>query len=587
MISRTAAIVLCTLASASPALAAGDPIMPLDQVRAGMACTGASVVKGTDIATFAVRVDDVLGASDIRASRVLVTVSGPAVDATGVGPGFSGSPVSCPAADGTPLVIGAISETVGAYGGRTALVTPIQAILGEPVDPPQGSAPRSARARGILRAARPIAEPLSISGLSTPVGRVFERASRRAGRRLIAAPASPRQVVGAPSLRPGSAVTVSLATGDISAGAIGTVAYVDGDAVWAFGHPFDGVGRRELFLSAAYVFAVVSNPAATEEASTYKLAAPLANIGTLRQDGISAVVGRVGALPRSFPVRLNTRDLDTGRTGTLQVQVADERRVGTPAGVSALTIVAPAATAQAVYAAFGGSPVRQSDELCLRIAVRQSRKPLRFCNTYVGAGGGLESLIGGPIVADVSAATQILDLYDASNLDVTGVTADLRVRRGLRLASLARLSGPRAARRGSDVTVRASLTSPGGGKLTRTIKVHVPKGMPAGERDLLLEGTPPDGASGSGDAAEIDLSSLFEPADGPAAGPVSVKDLAMAIAGLHRYDGVTARFLPPGARVQSDLPGGAEGVAQRSRETYRERELRVAGSARLRITIRR
>ena len=67
-----------------------------------------------------------------------MTVSGPAVDATGVGPGFSGSPITCPGADGTPRIVGAITETIGAYGGKTVLATPIAAILGEPVDPPRG-----------------------------------------------------------------------------------------------------------------------------------------------------------------------------------------------------------------------------------------------------------------------------------------------------------------------------------------------------------------------------------------------------------------------------------------------------------------
>ena len=62
------------------------------------------------------------------------------VDDTGVGPGFSGSPITCPGADGTPRIIGAITETIGAYGGKTVLVTPIQAILGESVDPPQAAA---------------------------------------------------------------------------------------------------------------------------------------------------------------------------------------------------------------------------------------------------------------------------------------------------------------------------------------------------------------------------------------------------------------------------------------------------------------
>ncbi|HEY5142791.1 MAG TPA: hypothetical protein VII98_04775 [Solirubrobacteraceae bacterium] len=591
MIQRAAAVALLLLAWAAPAHAAGPPIMPLDQVRAGIDCTAASVVRGTDISTFAAHVDDVLGSSDIRQARILVTVSGAAIDATGVGPGFSGSPVSCPGPDGAPLIVGAISETIGAYGGKTVLVTPIQAILGESVDPPQAATHAPRRTRALLRAARPIAEPLSISGLSPAVGAGVVRAARLAGRAVISAPARPRQAAGAPApLQPGSAMAVGLSSGDVQEGAIGTVAYVDGDTVWAFGHPLDGAGRRELFLSDAYVYDVVNNPLGTQDAATYKLASPTTDVGTLRQDGISAVVGRLGALPRRFPATFATRDLDTGRTGALHVQVADERAVGLPTGTSALSTVAPTAVAQAIYNALDGSPVNQTDQLCLRISVRQARRPLAFCNRYAGAGGGADALLGGPLVADVVAATQLIDAYGATNLDITGVNADVRVQRGLQLASLASLRGPVSARRGSDVSVGARLIRPGGATLTRTIRVHVPEGMPTGARDLLLKGTSADQTSGSGSdsSTTIDLSNLFAGSPGEGSdGPTSVRELGLAMSAIHRYDGVTTRFLPPGADPQTELPGGAEGVAQRSRETYRDAQLRIAGSARLRITIRR
>ncbi len=588
MITRAVAVVILMLVCAAPAHGAGAPIMTLDQVHAGMDCTAASVVKGTDISTFAAHVDDVLGASDLRQARILVTVSGAAIDATGVGPGFSGSPVSCPGPGGAPLVVGAISETIGAYGGKTVLVTPIQAILGESADPPQAAA-RSLRARALLRAARPIAEPLSISGLSPAIGSGVVRAARLAGRTVISAPDRPRQATGAPALQPGSAMSVGLSSGDIEEGAVGTVAYVDGDTVWGFGHPLDGAGRRELFLSDAYVFGVVNNPLATQDSATYKLASPTADVGTLRQDGISAVVGRLGALPRHFPATFATRDLDTGRTGALHVQVADERAIGLPTGGSALATVAPEGVAEAIYDALDGSPVNQTDELCLKVAVRQDTRPLAFCNRYVGAGGSADALLGGPLVSDVLSATQLIDAYDATNLDITGVSADIRVRRGLQLATLVSLRGPARARRGTDVSVRAQLVRPGGAQLTRVMRVHVPKGMPGGPRDLLLRGTSADQSSGSGSdsGATVDLSSLFAGPSGDGSdGPATVRELASAMSAIHRYDGVTTRFLPPGADPQSDLPGGAEGVAQRSRRTYRDAQLRIAGSARLRITIR-
>src|SRR5690349_7364089 len=132
-----AAAVAALLVPAAPALAAGDPIMPLWQVHAGMHCTGYSVIHGTDISSFDVDVLEVTGGEATAGSgSILIQVSGPAVDTTGVGPGFSGSPIYCPDGAGVQRVIGAISQSVFEYGGKIALATPIPAILNTPVDVP-------------------------------------------------------------------------------------------------------------------------------------------------------------------------------------------------------------------------------------------------------------------------------------------------------------------------------------------------------------------------------------------------------------------------------------------------------------------
>ena len=130
-----AAAVAALLVPAAPAFA-GDPTMPLWQVSAGMRCTGYSVVQGTTISSFNVDVLDVAGGEATAGARILIGVSGPAVDATGIGPGFSGSPIYCPDGAGTNRVIGAISESINEYGGKAALATPIEAIIGTPVDVP-------------------------------------------------------------------------------------------------------------------------------------------------------------------------------------------------------------------------------------------------------------------------------------------------------------------------------------------------------------------------------------------------------------------------------------------------------------------
>src|SRR5215217_3925687 len=265
LIATTVASLL--LLPVSPA-AAGDPIMPLSQVRPGMQCTGYSVVRGTEISSFDVEILDVVdGDASGEGPRLLIRVSGPAVDGTGVGPGFSGSPIYCNGRNA-----GAISESLGEYGGDVVLATPIETILGTSPDAPR-MAERGREARAVMQRAKPLATPLTVSGVNPTLGRALERAGQKAGRPVLAAPAGPLGTFAPQVMRPGASVGVSYSAGDIQVGAIGTVAYTDGDRVWAFGHEFEAAGARDLFLQDAYVYRVIDNPVALADvATTYKYA---------------------------------------------------------------------------------------------------------------------------------------------------------------------------------------------------------------------------------------------------------------------------------------------------------------------------
>jgi hypothetical protein len=553
---------------------AGDPIMPLAGVQSGMRCTGYSVIRGVDITSFEVDVIDVLAGPD---AQILVTVSGPAVDATGIAEGFSGSPVKCvDPADGIAKTIGAIAQGTGDYGNKLVLVTPIQTMLGEQVDPPASAKPMPA---ALKRSVRALATPLSFSGVSGPVAAALKTAGQKLGRALYAAPAAPRAAAfPVQTLQPGSSVAASLSGGDIQAGAVGTVTYVDGDTVWAFGHPLDAAGRRSLLLQDAYVYTVVNNPIDSEQTTSYKLAAPGHDLGTLTNDAPSAVVGRLGALPQRFPLRVSATDLDSGRVVHENVVIADETLVGQPTGSSSLTQVGPVAVAQAAYNILRGSPARQSGEMCVRITIRERKAPLRFCNTYVG---GSPSSPAAPLVADFAAATGLLDAYNFGTLHVTAVAVNLKLRRDLRQAYLLSASAPTRVRRGSDVKVRILAQRVRGARFTRTVKVHIPRDLKKGTHILSLTGTAADAVAGQSDAQDLSSTFTISLGDGDDSsdddpGPRSVEELAQAVAGLAREDGVTASFRKP----------GGEGSATGETEVLRDPQLRISGSARLRVVVR-
>ena len=198
---------------------------------------------------------DVVADQDGTGARILVHVSGPAVAATGIASGFSGSPVYCPDAHGVIGNAGAISATIGQYGEDVGLVTPIEQMLACRSSRRAACAERRSccapRARSPRRSCcRPlaVARPAAAAHRARARARARRRA-RRAARHVPAAAAVP-----------GASLAVGLSTGAVAAGAIGTVTYRDGDVVYGFGHPLEGAGRRALLLQDAYVFTVVANP---------------------------------------------------------------------------------------------------------------------------------------------------------------------------------------------------------------------------------------------------------------------------------------------------------------------------------------
>ena len=545
------------------AVRAADPILPLAEVQPGMRCTGLSVVRGLEISPFHVEVIDVIDRGRGAAARIIVRVAGLAVDATGLGPGFSGSPILCPGADGIARNIGALSETIGEYGGLTGLATPIESILAQPTLPPAGTSS--------VVGARSLAGPLTIAGLRPALARVFVRAARQAGRTLIASPGGTRAAFEPQALVPGSSVSVGLTAGDIVLGALGTVAYTDGPGVWIFGHEMDGAGRRSLFLQDAYVHTVVNNPVAAPDVATYKLGSPGNDLGTVTSDGPNAVAGIIGAPPPSFPLRVTAKDLDTGKLRSAVTQIADESDVGQPSGGSALSLAAAAAAAEAAASILDGAPARQTGELCMKVTMRELRKPLRICNSYAIAGMSSNALAGAA-AADVAAAVGVLESYRFGTLHLTAMDIGLRVRRGLRQAFITSVKAPRVARRGRTIALRLALRHTGSGRrTTRTVRMRVPLDTPRGPRTLRLIGTP---AEEGGDPSQNDggdLSIVFDeedPVDNEDGGPKSLQEIRKNFLELARYDGVIAR------------------LAGEEHELLRDPRLRITGEARVQLLIR-
>ena len=543
--------------------------MPLSQIHAGMDCIGETVIQGTTITSFDVHVIDVVQ-DPVQGPRILVSVSGPAVDTTGIAQGFSGSPVLCLDGTGTMRNAGAISEGIGEYGNKVALVTPIEQMLGEPIKPPS-AAPRL-RVRTY-----PLLGPLTIGGLSPSLLGVVQRAGLEAGRTVLAAPSGSMVAFGVQPLVPGASFAVGYSSGAVAVGAVGTVTYRDGQTMYGFGHPLDGAGRRSLILQDAYVYYVVNNPNA-DPITSFKLAVPGHVLGTLTSDTPNAVIGTVGAPPSTVPVDVTARDGDTGAVLALHSDVADETDIGMPLGSSLIGLVAPLQVAQAATEIYNGAPANESGHMCLSATIRELRTPLRFCNRYVtsgipGGGGGLVPP-GLALVTSIDATTalSLIDQEQFAQLHVSHVSVTLDAERGLREASIVSAHAARRVKAGSQVTVRLLVQVVRGGLRTVTLRLRIPAGA-RGRLVARIVNPTSQGPGGSPQALAQALaaalggnigSGSFQPP------PTSLAGLRKAFAGVSVYDGLELHV------------GG-----HKTLRIYRDPALLITGQAKLVFQVKR
>jgi hypothetical protein len=159
---------------------------------------------------------------------------------------------------------------------------------------------------GIATLLRPIATPITLGGFDPGVIDPVAAAFRDRGFLPVMAGGSMRLAAQGTSgsaprpLRPGDPLGVALMSGDLELGATGTVTEVDGDRVYAFGHPFYGLGPTQFPLTRAQVVVVLPSLS-----SSMKIASTGEVIGTVLQDRATTIAGTLGAGPSMIPITLN------------------------------------------------------------------------------------------------------------------------------------------------------------------------------------------------------------------------------------------------------------------------------------------
>jgi hypothetical protein len=252
-----------------------------------------------------------------RQDVILVQLVGEKVERTGVVAGMSGSPVyfegklagalSLKLGVFTKDAIGGVTPienmldveksadapaAVPAAGAATSsLVAPVARV---PI--PQNFVPRNAADAGQFLV--PIETPLISSGLYPETLAQFSKQFSAWGMTAMAggsAPASPDDA----KLEPWDMIGVSLIRGDLIISPGCTVTTVIGDRILACGHPIFSLGAVAMPLTRGHVLMTLSSALAST-----KIMNDGGTIGTLTQDRLTAVMGKLGAGPPMIPMEV-------------------------------------------------------------------------------------------------------------------------------------------------------------------------------------------------------------------------------------------------------------------------------------------
>jgi hypothetical protein len=330
------ALVAFALLSASFATAAKTEFFKIEDLRPGMKGIGKTCFHGTSPEEFQVEILGVLHGVNPGASAVLAKFSGGSLEKTGIFEGMSGSPVYI---EGKLLGAVAFSysfakEAIGGITPITQMVDTFEqglnlssggaAVINKsnlwnfrlPLPSRQEPSkalpmiPAEIRPQPILAASGghaliPIATPLSLGGFDAETLKVFAPQFRAMGMSILQGgggttnPKTAQELESTP-LEAGSNIVIPLVRGDLDVSAGGTVTYVDGNHLYAFGHGMFELGFTELPMFKANAITVFPSLE-----SSFKILETGEMAGTIRQDRGMGIYGLVGEKPRMIPLSIH------------------------------------------------------------------------------------------------------------------------------------------------------------------------------------------------------------------------------------------------------------------------------------------
>ncbi len=460
-------------------LSAAPDVFPLRDVRPGMRAVGKTVFAGTRVEEFQIEILGVLENVGPKQSLILGRLSGGPLAKTGVMAGMSGSPVYI---DGR--LAGALAMAFAFSTEPIAGIRPIEDMLAVAEPPPPAPQRTLARAWdgrivGVLPPPEEylsgggrlvdIATPVSFGGFTRNTLEHFAPQLRALGlepRQGVSGGAAPRTVGPPAPLESGSMISVQLLSGDWDIGADGTVTYIDGNRVYAFGHRFLSVGATELPFSLAEVITLLPNIA-----TSFKISAAREWAGTITQDRSVAVTGEIGRRASMIPVSINLvrrgANNSVEKSSTYTVRMANDR-VLSPFLLQMVVFSVIDATEQVI----GEGTVNVSGQ----VEFEGTSAPLKLSNTYAG-----DFNIPGMVSLATASPVAYVMQSGFDTLRPKRVVLDIEALPRKRQFQIDELwASRREARPGDTIELTLALAGDNGAELIRKVSYTVPIGARPG-----------------------------------------------------------------------------------------------------------
>ncbi len=476
---------------------------PLEDVKPGMKGVGRTVFSGTETEEFGVEILGVLeGYPAPRQSAVIAKLTGANVAKTKVFGGMSGSPVFI---DGK--LVGAVAFTFAFAQEPIAGITPIRQMIdifergertrshasmprtysfaqlastdwradwpkagvtGAQVFAPVavGSPMHSLLGQQLV----PISTPVVFTGISQDALALFAPMLQSNGLIPVAGAGGGAAItamgkVTDKTLLPGSSVTAQLVRGDFSLAAAGTVTWRDGDRVYAFGHPFLGLGISDMPMAESSVVTVVSSVN-----NSFKLSTPGQLVGTVSQDRSTGIFGRLGQAPKMIPVTVNVQT-SRDRTEKYTYEIANDQFL-TPL----LLNITVYSTLTSTERSLGESTISVRGKIDVR-----GQQPIKLERRFSSMNAGM--------MAAGSVATPVAALLSSGfdGVEIGQITVDITSEDARKAGTLDRIVLDRTeVGRGETVEVQAYVRTDSGKQFVQRIPVTIPTDVPLGQLILFV-----------------------------------------------------------------------------------------------------